>query len=132
MGKRRARCCASTPSAHQRQPSAAACCVCAQCVCAPPCAMPAHDTAAVCVCPPGARSYDISTIASVIPAFASRQDLLVVDDGVAYPIQQVGHTQGAAQGAGLYLVCEEGGRLGCSCCLTRPGSPVAPPAHASC
>lgn len=33
-------------------------------------------------------SYDISTIASVIPAFASRQDLLVLDDGVSYPIQQ--------------------------------------------
>jgi serine palmitoyltransferase len=37
---------------------------------------------------PNARSYDISTIASVIPAFASRQDLLVVDDGASYPIQQ--------------------------------------------
>lgn len=36
-----------------------------------------------------ACSYDISTIASVIPAFASRQDLLVIDDGVSYPIQQV-------------------------------------------
>lgn len=34
-------------------------------------------------------SYDISTIASVIPAFASRQDLLVIDDGASYPIQQV-------------------------------------------
>jgi hypothetical protein len=40
-------------------------------------------------------SYDISTIASVIPAFASRQDLLVIDDGVSYPIQQVssGHPE---------------------------------------
>uniref|UniRef100_A0A383WDB8 serine C-palmitoyltransferase n=1 Tax=Tetradesmus obliquus TaxID=3088 RepID=A0A383WDB8_TETOB len=33
-------------------------------------------------------SYDISTIASVIPAFASRQDILVLDEGVSYPIQQ--------------------------------------------
>eukprot|EP00878_Enallax_costatus_P024172 GHUV01025771.1.p1 GENE.GHUV01025771.1~~GHUV01025771.1.p1 ORF type:complete len:375 (+),score=92.27 GHUV01025771.1:543-1667(+) len=33
-------------------------------------------------------SYDISTIASVIPAFASRQDTLVLDEGVSYPIQQ--------------------------------------------
>jgi serine palmitoyltransferase len=33
-------------------------------------------------------SYDISTIASVVPAFASRQDILVLDEGVSYPIQQ--------------------------------------------
>ncbi|KAF6262798.1 pyridoxal phosphate-dependent transferase [Scenedesmus sp. NREL 46B-D3] len=33
-------------------------------------------------------SYDISTISSVIPAFASRQDILVLDEGVSYPIQQ--------------------------------------------
>eukprot|EP00775_Hariotina_reticulata_P007301 gene7301-7514_t len=33
-------------------------------------------------------SYDISTIASVIPAFASRKDMLVLDEAVSYPIQQ--------------------------------------------
>lgn len=37
---------------------------------------------------PPTRSYDISTIASVIPAFASRKDILVLDEGVSYPIQQ--------------------------------------------
>jgi serine palmitoyltransferase len=39
-----------------------------------------------CTCCP--CSYDISTIASVIPAFASRKDILVLDEGVAYPVQQ--------------------------------------------
>lgn len=42
-----------------------------------------------CYCLLPTHSYDISTIASVIPAFASRQDLLVIDEGVSYPIQQV-------------------------------------------
>ncbi|GBF89694.1 serine palmitoyltransferase [Raphidocelis subcapitata] len=33
-------------------------------------------------------SYDIATVASVIPAFASRADILVMDEGCSYPIQQ--------------------------------------------
>lgn len=33
-------------------------------------------------------SYDIATVASVIPAFASRADILVVDAGCGYPVQQ--------------------------------------------
>jgi serine palmitoyltransferase len=33
-------------------------------------------------------SYDISTIASVIPAFASRPDILLVDEGVSFAVQQ--------------------------------------------
>lgn len=33
-------------------------------------------------------SYDIATVASVIPAFASRADVLVMDEGCGYPVQQ--------------------------------------------
>lgn len=58
----------------------------------------------VCVCH-SVRSYDISTIASVIPAFASRQDLLVIDDGASYPIQQVGAVTCAGRNSSLVCVC---------------------------
>jgi len=54
----------------------------------------------VCLC--AGCSYDISTIASVIPAFASRQDLLVIDDGASYPIQQVWRT-GAEHHCTVYV-----------------------------
>jgi hypothetical protein len=97
--------CACMPPAHQRQARTA------------PCLCPVHASVhlparclltvmpLLCVCPLGACSYDISTIASVIPAFASRQDLLVVDDGVSYPIQQVRpYTYCAAQHFDLYSV----------------------------
>lgn len=33
-------------------------------------------------------SYDLATISSVIPAFASKKDILVVDEHVGYPIQK--------------------------------------------
>lgn len=33
-------------------------------------------------------SYDIATVSSVIPAFASRPDILILDEGVSFPIQQ--------------------------------------------
>lgn len=88
----------------------------------------------MCVSPPGACSYDISTIASVIPAFASRQDLLVVDDGVSYPIQQVGPHARRSSGRSRLLprVCG-GGALGLQllphtprqhCCATCTWTPL--------
>ena len=40
---------------------------------------------------PGAvvYSYDVATVSSVLPAFAKRNDLIVVDEGVSYAVWQV-------------------------------------------
>jgi hypothetical protein len=73
------------------------CCKGAICLCACALRLSCHCAALCCLvlccvmpcCVVPCCSYDISTIASVIPAFASRQDILVIDDGVSYPIQQV-------------------------------------------